>query len=329
MKAFTILLLLSAIFWVSFQADYDPHKAFEMLRASSASYCSDSQLKNMGCGPVCNDLKGYTYISQYVYQIKAGQSISYSLLVNPSTKKFVASFRGSQGTQQIIDEIINGGYTKYDMYQIDNAVATKYFYANYKNNMRNAFLADIKKAIASYPDYHFYFVGHSLGGAFATLAVLDISLGGFLPKNRLHMYNYGCPRVGNVNFVKAVEESIGGEIFRIVHYKDIVPHVPPCIVNPLKNQCLEGSSHYYNETDNENLLYYAWHIAPEIFYDIQDSTTWRFCSKHEDNTCSDRFHLIETSISDHLVYLGVNTGCGGNNAFGEDILHEGIVNLAI
>jgi predicted lipase len=40
------------------------------------------------------------------------------------------------------------------------------------------------------------FTGHSLGGALATLAALDVKRQ-INPSNTVYFYTYGCPRVGN------------------------------------------------------------------------------------------------------------------------------------
>lgn len=44
-------------------------------------------------------------------------------------------------------------------------------------------------------DWHVLFTGHSLGGALATLATLDLKRRH--PGTKVTMYNYGSPRVGN------------------------------------------------------------------------------------------------------------------------------------
>jgi len=305
-----LLLLFSLCISLSIQSDYDPNLAFEMLRASSASYCNATQLENMDCGDVCNDLKGYSFITQFQSKIHLDDIVSYSLLVNPTSKTFVCSFRGTRSPVQLIDEIINGGYVTYDLYNITNAQATRFFYEHYIGNLRDSFLSNLTEQIQKYPDFQYYFVGHSLGGAFATQAILDVVLGGVLKKDQVHMYNYGSPRVGNIDLAHAVDAAIEGEIFRVVHYKDLVPHVPPCILD-IKGNCKASTK----EEEDNTILYYCWHVTPEIFYDTEDSSEYKICPDDEDTTCSDKFLAIELSIEDHLHYLGVSTHCNRTSAF--------------
>ena len=65
--------------------------------------------------------------------------------------------------------------------------------------------------------------GHSLGAAIATLAAMrlalqEISIEGF--------YNYGSPRVGDGDFVSALQTQLTGRSFRVRNNNDVVTRVP-------------------------------------------------------------------------------------------------------
>ena len=70
-------------------------------------------------------------------------------------------------------------------------------------------------------------VGHSLGGALATLAAYDIKLR--TPAWPMASYTFGSPRVGNGAFVKAYNDAIPNTT-RVVNAGDIVPMVPLLIM---------------------------------------------------------------------------------------------------
>lgn len=83
--------------------------------------------------------------------------------------------------------------------------------------------AQVQKIISKYRTASIYVTGHSLGGAMAVVASLDLKAT-FGKVDQF--YTYGQPRVGNQAFATYFESQIGN-LFRVVHYADIVPHVPP------------------------------------------------------------------------------------------------------
>jgi hypothetical protein len=71
------------------------------------------------------------------------------------------------------------------------------------------------------------FTGHSLGGALATLAALDVSRREWLEtyKPRLKMYNFGSPRVGNGEFAADFNRHVP-DAWRVVNADDAVATIP-------------------------------------------------------------------------------------------------------
>jgi triacylglycerol lipase len=103
-------------------------------------------------------------------------------------------------------------------------------------NTRPTILPLVLQALQSHPDYEVTLVGHSLGGAVATLAGLEMRLKGWDPL----VTTFGAPMVGNAAFatfldgafeigkfsrggVEDVEES---RIRRVTHVDDPVPLLP-------------------------------------------------------------------------------------------------------
>jgi len=65
--------------------------------------------------------------------------------------------------------------------------------------------------------------GHSLGGALATLATLDLIHK--LPNCNIQCITFGSPRVGNIDFVNLYNEKIK-KSYRIVNHKDPIQYFP-------------------------------------------------------------------------------------------------------
>jgi predicted lipase len=96
-----------------------------------------------------------------------------------------------------------------------------------------------------------WFTGHSLGAAISGLAAFDMSL--LLDKSqmKLSLSNYGMPRVGNKRFSELYKQQGIEPSWRNVHYRDIVPHLPP------------------------RWLFGAYHIADEIWYYNEAGIEWK------------------------------------------------------
>ncbi|KAF7311869.1 Lipase-3 domain-containing protein [Mycena indigotica] len=80
-----------------------------------------------------------------------------------------------------------------------------------------------------HPGHRLVTVGHSLGGALATLAAVSLlqlfTASPILDQTRT--YSYGAPRAGNTVFADWVNEEMGSRAFRVVHADDGVPTMIP------------------------------------------------------------------------------------------------------
>ena len=129
--------------------------------------------------------------------------------------------------------------------------------------------------------------GHSLGGAIATLAAAEMELVNASSRyNVSRVYTFGSPRVGNAKFATWYNNNTMSESYRVVHNKDIVPHLP----------FIDQGYH---------------HTRYEVFYDerFDDSRRFVVCDgSGEDDGCSDQFSISELSITDHLRYMNITMG---------------------
>jgi hypothetical protein len=101
-------------------------------------------------------------------------------------------------------------------------------------NTRTTILPHVAAALQKHPDYEVTLVGHSLGGAVAALAGLEMRLKGWDPL----VTTFGEPMVGNGDFVNYFDDQFGfgdavtippmkGQRFRrVTHINDPVPLLP-------------------------------------------------------------------------------------------------------
>jgi len=129
--------------------------------------------------------------------------------------------------------------------------------------------------LRGYPKARIEITGHSLGAALALFGALDV-----YQKFNIRpaaLYTFGEPRSGNSAFSTYAMQALA-PIWRVVHHKDPVPHLP----------------------------FEKWnfhHVAREVFYDRKQKS-YKVCDNSgEDPTCSDKY-FIDGNAFDHLNYLG-------------------------
>ncbi|EGR33622.1 mastigoneme-like protein, putative [Ichthyophthirius multifiliis] len=86
------------------------------------------------------------------------------------------------------------------------------------------FLNKMKTIMSLYPSAsQINFIGANIGAAVATLAAAEYSK---QYQNKINLYTFGSPRVGNEAFVSFVNGQIKGENFRMTHKDDVATTIP-------------------------------------------------------------------------------------------------------
>jgi len=91
-----------------------------------------------------------------------------------------------------------------------------------KENFAAAVMAAVKTLDPSKP---LLITGHSLGGALAHLAALDVALQVPELQPNLQLYTYASPRVGSPDWVKYFNQQVPNH-YRVVNLADMVPMMP-------------------------------------------------------------------------------------------------------
>ena len=112
-----------------------------------------------------------------------------------SNNAIVVAFRGSDNTKNWIDDFDFGQipYSKCSGCYVHNGFYLAYMTVSHEVRQQLQFL------LAKYRGSSVWVTGHSLGGALATVAAMDIKIN-FDPP--MKVYTYGQPRVGNGKFAE-------------------------------------------------------------------------------------------------------------------------------
>jgi len=306
-RTISIFLLLTLNISLAFAA-YNVTLAKEFAYASALIKCHPNQIQAWNCGQACTNLTGYKPYYSQEFNASYGESFAFAMIYNPSIKRFVTSYRGTVGTLELIYEMIEGDPVAYKLSNITGALVDDYFYNHYVTFLRPLVIPQLKNAAQEFPDYQFAFTGHSLGAAFTTHTAFDAVSQGIIKREQAIMYNFGSPRVGNYYFAQAVQEAVP-EIYRLTHWRDIVPHVPPCYNDAVGNCMINSTSKFGKPLPG---VWAAYHVAQEIFYN-EDFSEVIECNGGEELHCSNQFSLIQTTKADHDFYVNVSIACTPNS----------------
>lgn len=253
-------------------AAYSPSEALTGWQLVNAAYCATNEIQAWSC-PNCKK-SGLSLTNVVVTDGGGGRCYS---AYNPAANQIIGTFRGSDDLEDWIHDI-DTVKTAYPYCSSTNCMVHKGFYQAYLF-LVNGFRDSIKNLRAKFPSASVRIYGHSLGGAEAVHASADLHVNlGITPE---FVYTFGEPRVGDDPF-RTWYGSVIPNHYRVVHDRDIVPHLPP----------QEMGFH---------------HTTVEIFYP-GDPPNYKICDNSgEDPTCSDQFKTY--SIQDHLTYMGGSCCC--------------------
>jgi len=266
---------------------------------ASAAYCPKATLEQWDLSPACSSIQnGFTvYGVWYAAKTDALGFAGY----NAAQQQIVVAFKGTDPShlRDWIDDL-EGCFSFNTTCTISDNLAFKGSsgFCNYYLSLKNEGLfGNVTQLINQFPNYEILVVGHSLGGAAAVIHALDL-LYDFKPTQRINLITFGEPRVGDYS-VSQLFASVGSDvlIYRFIHDRDIVPHLPPCC--DVNNQCETSAECPYHEPRE---VWYQNDMAPGEPYTVCSPTIG------EDFTCSDQD--LDYSVDDHLVYFGLNVGEG-------------------
>ncbi|CCH42272.1 putative secreted protein [Wickerhamomyces ciferrii] len=165
------------------------------------------------------------------------------ITLDKKNKQIIVSFRGSTSATDWASDL---QMYPVDYHSISKLKGTnkchdcKVHYGFYRDlgKISNSIIKPVDELFAKYPDFKLIVVGHSLGGALATLVGIEFRVKGYEPL----VIAYGCPKLMNsqlaawVNKIFKVDnladkinsgEDIDWGLIRIVHEDDYVPMLPP------------------------------------------------------------------------------------------------------
>ena len=262
------LITLSSFLPLSSASTYNPTLASKLWDICMSSYCPVKRIQDWNVGFVSEAYPSVRDIT--VLYNTTGNAMGFTAY-NPIDDEVWLIFRGTEplSIKNWIDDI-DTFYIDYPRCQ--GCKVHEGFYKTYQQ-IRAQVKTAAQDLYSKYPQSKKVVTGHSLGGALAVEAIMDI-VENF---GAVHeFYTFGAPRGGNQAFVDFINGKISTNFnSRITHARDPVPHLP----------------------------LFDWgfrHLDTEIFY---ADSNYIICNKGEDPNCSNKYQ-VDINVLDHLAYMG-------------------------
>ncbi|KAH6683958.1 Alpha/Beta hydrolase protein [Halenospora varia] len=193
-----------------------------MEQYAAASYCplnSNSSQSKVTCNAGnCPLVEAADTLTEVEFTNSLVTDVTGFVATDHTNKLVVISFRGSSTTKNFITDVV---YEQVESDLCQDCKVHKGFWYSW-TEARNNTLTALTNIAKSNSGYKMIVTGHSLGGAIATLCAAEIRKSGM----DAALYTFGSPRVGDPKFAQFVTDQAGGN-YRITHFNDLVPHLPP------------------------------------------------------------------------------------------------------
>jgi hypothetical protein len=258
------LVTLSTPFILRNSLPYNVNASTDYAYLSGLAYCPKKCLENWSCQSG-QRFKGIVDVGHINNDLTLASCF---IAYNRDTNEIILSFRGSANIENWLEDF-NIEMVSYGCKgcEIHAGFLEDYRIIEAKIN------AKIEELLKKYPSAKILSTGHSMGAALSEIAGLRLKQKFNV---QVDIHNFGCPRVGNSAMAQYIYTKVDS-LYRVVHHKDIVPHLPP-----------------------EN--YYYHHPPFEVFWD-EPMTSYVICSEAgEDKKCSNQY-APSYSAADHSFYF--------------------------
>ncbi|KAI0244540.1 hypothetical protein L0F63_007313 [Massospora cicadina] len=199
-----------------------------LVHYAAMAYCKRQRIFDMSCRPCKKTSKNASVVAVTETDMDAHALI----MIDHRLKEIVVSFRGliSLTNAQASFTFFRLDFENYSRINKTRqaGISGASVHAGFKktaDSLRIPIIKNLGNLLAQYNQYQVKVVGHSLGGAVATLMVIYIHQDLMIPFSQLTLVTYGQPRVGNVVFARWFND-LSLTAYRVVNENDPIPHLP-------------------------------------------------------------------------------------------------------
>jgi hypothetical protein len=192
------------------------------------AYCNKVEVSDLTCS-FC-DTFANEYATFFIHSVvKEPHRIFQFVIVYSDTKReIVISFSGPKSDEGgYFNSIFDSGMVAIP--ELGGIKIEREYWEIYSISIRDLLAEKIQKISESgRADYTFIFIGHSIGGSFATLASYDMVTNNIVIKTEESplVYTYGQLRIGDDEFVNKVNDLV--KVIKILRKDDYIARRPNC-----------------------------------------------------------------------------------------------------
>ncbi|KAJ1547539.1 hypothetical protein HK405_005593 [Cladochytrium tenue] len=197
------------------------------VKFDAVTYCSASVVADWGC-TICDDSDMTGVHSITPFSNSSSATLFGYAAVSSTQSSIIIAYRGAENIANWISTVLFDQTILPDAsgLGVSSGVEVHQGFLDDYEALQATTRGLAKTLLAAYPSYSLTLTGHSLGGAMALLAAVDLVNAGIVAASKVHVFTAGQPRVGNQAFSDYVAGFGFSSYIRIVNQKDIVPHLP-------------------------------------------------------------------------------------------------------
>lgn len=246
---------------------------------AGAAYCGREPVLSWSCGDRCDRARGMN-ITRHFHE--STTDIWGYVGVHAERREVLVVFRGSSSFKNWVYNLyfsMTSVPWKLESFGLANPTLHEGFLLAYES-VSSTVAREVQRLLGSHPQYAVRVVGHSLGGALATLCAMELN---DLVRHRakVRLTTFESPRVGNDDFARLLRIHFPNAMdrIRVTNGRDVVVRLPPYLL---------GYRHATQEV----------FIPPTA---TADTTAYLCDEDHgEDPRCANAY--LSYSIDDHLSF---------------------------
>jgi hypothetical protein len=198
--------------------------AKSFLSFAQVPYCNKEVINALAC-PLCSSILDNSYkVKEIIKTSVEGRDFNAVILQSNNQREIVITFGGPKilNDPEFYSVIYRGGYSRFLDIKVETIFAHVY-QGGFDRKIRNA----VSNLLKSHPGYGVVLVGHSFGGALATLSAYDLYINDIISEhNYPKVYSYGGLTIGDASLANFLNKRM--KVVRIIKNTDIAPVLNNC-----------------------------------------------------------------------------------------------------